>query len=667
MRLRPFSENCSEVLAVGVRFGKNINLLKSTRSMKRVLTFVSILITFLTGNSQTTKTGLFDQTSVKTSEIKTNTIHSDFGPAIINDSIFFSSYRDEVINKSDKKLIAKDFYDLYKAGIDDSGKVISERQAIDEIITRFHDGPVSWCPKTGELFVTQSNYVDPSIKYKPFRNEEIKLRIVVAKKLTDKWTVVEEFPYNNAEYSVGHPAISESGDTLLFTSDMPGGFGATDIYMSVRKSGKWSAPVNLGSQVNTSGKDEFPFITGNSYSERFLIFASTGHNSKGGFDLFYKSLNDPKGEVYQFPEPINSTSDDFAMNLPENVEFGYMTSNRPGTGNDDIYRLTFNKYLEYLQKILVLDAKTWMPIPGALVNFCNKKSEKSGSDGLTSFSFKKNSVCNITASAFGYKDNSKLITIASPKQGTVLRDTIFLSMIVNEKIVLKNIYYDFDKWDILPESAKELDLLVSLTKGNPEMKVELSSHTDARGSQLYNMKLSQLRAQAAVDYVVSKGIDKLKVKGTGYGESQLINKCSDGQECKSEQHRENRRTELLIPGFLKGEDVVQEIGDYSDGKPDHGPDYISYKEHGSIYERAANVGTIGSNTMEFNLILGSFKDTINAEKFIQQLKADGYQATILNDKEPVRVGNRFKYYSQAKKALEDLKSKSHIGWIIRVN
>jgi cell division septation protein DedD len=115
------------------------------------------------------------------------------------------------------------------------------------------------------------------------------------------------------------------------------------------------------------------------------------------------------------------------------------------------------------------------------------------------------------------------------------------------------------------------------------------------------------------------------------------------------------------------------LGDYSDGKPDHGPGYMSYKEHGSIYERAVtgvasvSSGVIGSNTMEFDLILGSFKDTVNAEKFIQKLKEDGYQATILNDKEPIRVGTKFKYYSQAKKALEELKIKSHIGWIIRVN
>jgi len=633
--------------------------------MKRTFIFVSILISYLIGNSQPSKKGLFDQSSAKVSEIMSNTIRSDFGPAVIGDSIYFSSFRDEVIEKSDKELKEKEFYDLYKAAIDVYGNVVSERQPLEEFITRFHDGPVSWCAKTGELFVTQSNYVNPLVKYQPFRSEEIKLRIVIAKKMKDKWIVVEEYPFNNTAYSVGHPAISTSGDTLVFTSDMPGGFGSTDLYLSTRKNGKWSTPVNMGSQVNTSGKDEFPFLTGNSFQPRFLIFASIGHNSMGGFDLFYKKLNDVNGEVFQFPTPINSTSDDFAMSLPEHVEYGYMTSNRPGTGNDDIYKVTFDKDIDYLQEVVVINSKTRKPIPGAMVNFCDKKSGMTGIDGKISLLFKKNSVCNTTATALGYKDNKLTISIGTPKAGAVLKDTISLDMIVNEKIVLKNIYYDFDRWDILPESAIELDRLVSFTKENPEMKVELGSHTDARGSQQYNLKLSELRAQAAVNYIVSKGIDKSNVKGIGYGESQLINLCTSAQPCTPAQHRENRRTELYIPGYLSSEPVKQEFGDYSDGKSDHGRNYSSYKQHGSIFSTIAS-GT-GADAGAYYLILGSFKDTINAGKFVQQLRADGFEATVLNDSEPVRVGNRYQFYGQAKRALDTLKSKSYIGWIIQGN
>lgn len=650
-----------------IHLGKNINILKSTEFMKQAFIFVTIMISFLTANSQSTENGLFDQSSVKMSEIKTNTARSDFGTAIIGDTIYFSSYRDELIKKSDKDLRNKEFYDIYKAGIDADGNVISNRKPVNEFYTGFHNGPVSWCPKTGELFVTQSNIKAPSTKYQPFKNEDYKLKIIIAKQIKGNWKEVEEFPYNNAEFSTAHPAINESGDTLLFASDMPGGFGAIDIYMSVRKSGKWDKPVNLGPNVNTSGIDEFPFITGDSYTGRFLIFASTGHNSIGGLDLFYTRLNDPKGEVHQFQAPINSISDDFAMNLPENGEFGFLTSNRTGTGNDDIYKLTFTKQIKNLHEILIMDAKSRKPIPGAVVNFCEKQQVETGVDGKTSAFFEKNSVCNITASAFGYKDNYKIIKTGFPKLRTTVQDTILLDMIVDEKITLKNIYYDFDRWDILPESAKTLDRLVSFTKENPEMKVELISHTDSRGSKQYNLKLSQLRAQSAVDYIVSKGIDKSKVKGIGYGESQLINHCSDGVECMPAEHRENRRTELFIPGFLKGEPVVQFKGDYSDGRPDHGSGYSSYKEHGAIFEKPADAGIRCENPLDFNLILGSFSNTINASKYIKQLKSEGYTAIILNDSEPFRVGNKFRYFSQAKKALDELQTKSYIGWIIQGN
>src|SRR5665647_238929 len=515
---------------------------------------------------QNKDTLIFDISTLKITEISTNSTHSDFGPALVHDSLYFTSFNDKLFEKSDDKLKKKEHYDLFKASVDKNGNVVGKRDPIAEFVTLYNDGPVSWCSKTGELFVTQ-NYADQSVKLKPFEKKINRLRIMIAKQVNGKWEQVADFPYNNAEYSVGHPAITESGDTLVFSSDKPGGFGETDLYYSVRKNGEWEMPVNLGSQINTSGKEEFPFITGSSYYGRFLIFASTGHNSRGGFDLFFKRMNDTKDEVHQFPDPINTANDDFAMNLPENEEFGYMTSNRPGTGSDDIYKLTFDKYLKYLQEVFVFDAKTMRPIVKAHVDFCQKDGGETDGEGKVSLLFEKNSVCNVTASAMGYKDNSKLIKIGKPFQGSVLKDTIFLEMLVNEKIVLRNIYYDFDRWNILPESANELDRLVSFMKENPDMKVELSAHTDERGTEKYNLKLSQLRAQAAVDYMILKGVDKMRITGKGYGESQLINKCNGA--CTPAQHRENRRTEIYIPGYLKGEPVRQEKGDYSDGKPDH--------------------------------------------------------------------------------------------------
>jgi len=539
--------------------------MKTSSSKYHIFLFILILFSSA-AYPQSKDNPIFDNSTLKISQISTNSIHSDFAPSLVHDSLYFTSFSENLFDKSDDKLKKKEHYALYKAAIDEHGAVISKRDPIEEFKTRYNDGPVSWCAKTGELFVTQ-NYADQSAKLKPFQTEINRLRIMVAKQINGKWEQVTDFPFNNPEYSVGHPAITESGDTLVFSSDKPGGFGETDLYYSIRKNGQWEAPVNLGSQINTSGKDEFPFITGSSFSGRYLIFASTGHNSKGGFDLFFKKLNDPKDEIHQFPEPINTANDDFAMNLPENVEFGYLTSNRPGTGSDDIYKLSFDKYISYLQEIFVMDVKTLKPLLKAHVDFCKKYSGETDGNGEVSYLIEKNSVCNVTASALGYKENSKIIHIGKPIQGSILKDTIYLEMIVNEKIVLRNIYYDYDKWNILPEAANELDRLVALMNESPEIKVELSAHTDERGTINYNLKLSHLRAKAAVDYVVSKGINQTRITGTGYGKSQLINKCNG--KCTPAQHRENRRTEIFIPGFLKGEPVPQKAGDFSDGKPDH--------------------------------------------------------------------------------------------------
>lgn len=644
---------------------KILNFIVARSGLKHLLVLVVVSGFCTSGYAQNTKEVLFDQSSVKITEISTNTKRSDFGPSIIGDSIYFSSFRDEVIGKSDQKFIAREFYDLYRAGIDDSGNVVGPRHAVDEFITRFHDGPVSWCAQTGELFITQSNFTDPQIRYNPFKNENIKLRIVIARHTGGKWNITEEFPYNNAAWSVGHPAINPTGDTLYFTSDMAGGFGETDIYRSVRKNNQWGTPVNLGAQVNTAGKDEFPFVTGNNFPERVLIFASTGHQSKGGFDLFYKRMSDLNPDISQFGEPINSTADDFGMTLPSKGDFGYLTSNRPGTGNDDIYKLTFDRGIEYLHEIFVRDAKSLNPIPGALINFCGKKSEFTGQNGLVSFPFLKNSTCDIQASALGYKDNHMVVTNGMPKAGSPRRDTISLDMNVNQKIVLKNIYYDFDKWDILPESARELDRLVAFTKENPEIKVELTSHTDERGSEKYNLKLSQLRAQAAVDYVVSKGIEKSTVTGKGMGETQLINKSSPGFGLTPVQHRENRRTEIFIPGLLSSEPVKQEAGDYLSGKPDHTSGYSSLKAHGSIYGKSLTAAPGSTTQKEYCLILGSFINKTYALKFYDVLKAAGLDAAMINDNDPFRVGIRYNSYTEAKKSLDYLSS-TYIGWIVEM-
>lgn len=524
--------------------------------------------------SQNNDNRIFDQSTVKISPISTNSVHSDFGPAIVQDSLYFTTFNDKLVEKSDNKLRKKEYYDLYKAIVDKQGNTISERIPINEFITHYNDGPVSWCAKTGELFITQ-NYEDQSAKLKPFQNEINHLRIMIAKQANGRWDQLVPFPFNNPDYSVGHPAITESGDTLLFSSDKPSGFGETDLYYSVRKDGKWETPVNLGPRINTAEKEEFSFVTDRNFYGRFLIFSSKGRSGDGGFDLYYTRFPSDYREIVHFDEPINSPADDFAMTIPPDASYGYLTSNRPGTGSDDIYKFSFigKQILKRFRELYVYDKESMRPIPGATVALCDKQTFVTDQTGKITTIPCLETTCQATASTMGYSDKIKVLSPCSASNTQMSRDTIWMDIAVNKKIILRNIYYDFDKWDILPESAAELDQLVSLMKENPGMKVELSSHTDSRGARIYNKKLSQRRADSASEYVVSHGVGRERIIAKGYGESQLLNKCADGVMCSPQDHRENRRTEIYIPGFLKGEPVKQEKGDFSNGKPDRAQNY----------------------------------------------------------------------------------------------
>lgn len=508
---------------------------------------------------------IFNDSITKISEIGTNSIHSDFGPTVIGDSLYFTTFNDRLIGKTDWLLRHKEFYDLYNVAIDKQGNVISDRKPIEEFITRFNDGPVAWCQKTGELFITQ-NYVDQSLKPKPFHNQINRLRILIAKQNNGKWESITEFPYNNPEFSVGHAAVTQSGDTLIFSCDKPGGFGETDLYSSVRKDGKWGLPVNLGSQINTSEKEEFAFLTDQNLNGQFLIFASKGRFGSGGFDLYYTRFPSDYKEIGHFESPINTKFDDFAMTIPPDAGFGYLTSNRPGTGNDDIYKFTFKRILHPQAKcrsLYVFDQSSSRPIPGVRIVSCDKQIYMTDDAGKIECIPCNGSDCMVTATTFGYPEKKKLLQACKMDNNGIVSDTIWMDILINQKIALRNIYYDFDKWDILPDAAAELDRLVSLMKENPEMKVELSSHTDVRGNELYNLKLSQRRARSAVDYIISKGIDRSRINGTGYGKTQLIHTNPNAHKLLPPQNRENRRTEIYIPGFLRGEPVKQEKGDYS--------------------------------------------------------------------------------------------------------
>lgn len=532
---------------------------------------IFLSVVSMTGYSQDSDLQhFFKDTTIRISEVGTNTIRSDFGPSVISGKLYFTSYSDKVLGKTDKKLRRQAFYDLYKAKIDSLGNTVSNREPVKEFVTQFHDGQVAWCEKTRELFVTQSENPGAKPFLQTWNADTVRLRIVIAKENDGKWESITEFPYNNPSYSVGHPAITRSGDTLVFTSNKPGGYGETDLYCAIRKNGEWDTPVNLGPSINTAGKEEFPFITVSDSSKSYLLFSSTGRPGFGGLDLYFAPFPVGSGSrVSHIAFPFNSASDDFAMVVPRNKDFGYLTSNRPGTGNDDIYKFNFIKPVtdSLMRELYVFNQKSQLPVSGAQVLYCNGKYHRTDHEGKTGrLSLIEN--CEVLASKTGYTDTKKLLTLSGIKPGEVIRDTVWLTPRTNKIITLSNIYYDLDKWDILPEAAHELDQLVSFMNENPSLTVELGSHTDSRASEEYNLLLSQRRAEAAVNYIISKGIAAARISHTGYGESRILNRCTEGVDCTPEEHRQNRRTEIFIPDYGKSGAVPQTEGDYSNKSAD---------------------------------------------------------------------------------------------------
>lgn len=483
--------------------------------------------------------------NLKVDKIDINTSQSDFGPAFVADELWFSAYTNEEIKKLSEGKDKKIYYNLFQTKTDSEGNIVGDKLDVFEKQSKgYHSGPVSYCAKTGELFVTLSNFENPEIRNKVYKKAEIRLKIVIAKQEDGEWKITGELPYNNPAYSVGHPTISTSGDTLYFTSDIPDkGFGGTDIYRAVRSNGVWGEMQNMGDQINTEKNEMFPFL----YKNKLLIFASNGRAESDDLNLYNVGLFGDKMTGVAELTDLNSDADDFGFVIHPKDKVGYFVSNREGgVGSDDIYKVLIEKIPQgkYELELIVKDRKTNEQIPNAKISFGDALLTISG--GVFNKVLEKDKTYTVKTNLEGYMNDSKTVSTVGKAFG-VIKETLWVEkVVVGQKFVMDNIYYDFDKWDILPESKIELDKLVKVMKDNPSWKVELGSHTDSRGSDAYNKKLSQKRSDSAVEYIVNKGIAQDRIIAKGYGETELINQCSNGVKCSDEEHRANRRTEFKV-------------------------------------------------------------------------------------------------------------------------
>jgi len=406
--------------------------------------------------------------------------------------------------------------------------------------------------------------------------------LYISKKTANTWSEPERLSISDSLAWDGSPSFSADERTLYFSSNRRGGKGGVDLYrVPIDNSGRFGRPINLGSTINTPGDELFPYVSANGK----LYFSSDGHPSIGGLDLFVASRNETEIVVEHLGVPINSIGDDFAISFSDSTQ-GYISSNRPGgKGDDDIYFFkstgsedrwwttapppvidTLNKKIvNYFVQVKVVDP-SGNPIDSVKINvrkngqtLSNEKTNKKGFIELIDLAendelvFKCDKEDFITVrSSFSMEGK----TIPESLLKKEMTDTTFQVMItmdrpeigkeISKLYEINSIYYDLDKAEIRPDAAEELDKIVQFLSDNAQMNLELGAHTDARASTGYNLKLSQRRAESAVNYIIRRGITKDRIKPKGYGESQLINECSDGVECPEEMHQQNRRTEFKI-------------------------------------------------------------------------------------------------------------------------
>lgn len=473
-----------------------------------------------------------------------NTQYSDFGAALYKNDIVFTSVK----KGSDVELYARTnqpFLDLFRAKLTANGSVQSEvKQFSKNLNVKYHDGTVTFSADELTMYFTRNN----STNGKLLKNKsgESNLKIFKAQFVNDEWTNITPLPFNNDNYSVGHPALSFDGKKLYFASDMPGGYGATDLYVvDILPNGTYSKPVNLGTTINTEGNELFPYLT-----KDYLYFSSNGHWGFGALDVFKINLKELNKAPINLGKPINSNFDDFAFIIDENNKQGFVSSNRTGgMGDDDIY---FLKAIDCYQSLVgtVRDLKTNLVIPNSSISIFNRSNSETlhlKTDDFGVFKMPKitcDTKFNITATKENYKSNEKNF---SSTNEFALEHQFEIKLIPEEIIVqVDNVYFDFDKSNIRKDAKIVLDNLVEFMNKYPNMIIEVKSFTDSRGSHTYNDKLSQRRAKSTIDYVLKKGINANRINGLGYGETVLVNNCVDKANCTEEEHQLNRRSEIVV-------------------------------------------------------------------------------------------------------------------------
>ncbi|HMC97156.1 MAG TPA: OmpA family protein, partial [Flavobacteriales bacterium] len=423
---------------------------------------------------------------------------SVFSATPLGNTIVFAGEKSPTL-RNENPWTGQAFLDLFSSTPATAGTWSTPAPIPGSVNGRFHEGPAAFSADGNVMYFTRSDYY--KFRLNKDGNAVSHLKLFRAQRdANGVWGDIRQFAYNGDEYSTGHAALSADGSKLFLISDRPGGFGGTDLYQCTRLDSTWSEPVNLGPTVNTPGNEMFPTLAGDT-----LYFASNGHPTLGGLDVFFSVPDDGN---WSAPEnlnyPINTPFDDFAFVLLPGGESGFLSSNRNGT--DRVFSFIVNDPTLALKGVF-LDDEGYMPMIDVEVKLLDMETGDemgtlTGPEGSYYFPLKKNTDYRVSGTKDGVFTESRDLSTGGQHLSRTWSEDFFLKRVVIDKPVLvENIYYDYDRWDIRPEAAIELDKLARLFTDNPDLSFELGSHTDSRATDLYNLVLSEARANSAVDYL----------------------------------------------------------------------------------------------------------------------------------------------------------------------
>jgi outer membrane protein OmpA-like peptidoglycan-associated protein len=479
-----------------------------------------------------------------------NTSTGDFGMNFYGEKVVFASFRNSenpIYNWNQKP-----YLDLYEARVTINNELKEIIRFSDSINSKTHESNPAFTSDGKVMYFSRTN--DKRVLINEVEIAVVKL--YKAELIDGKWTNVTALPFTNDNYSTQHPILDKEEKRLYFSSDMPGTLGSFDIYyVDITKDG-FGEPINMGATINTKHREQFPFID----SEQTLYFASDGHQGLGGLDIFMSKMY---SGIYSKPlnlgETINTGMDDFSYVLKENEDTGYLSSNRDV--GDNLYSFTRKENpRRFIVTGDVRDKNSKNLLPGTTVTLFDDQGIMVGQmvvgeDAEYVFNTEPNKTYKIEAYRDFYiptiedlvtNDDGKIefnieLEIESyddAEEIVVTKEDGYIY------IELENIYFDFNKWDIKPQAANTLDVLVGLLKKYDRMEIQLGAHTDNRASYEYNMRLSRNRAASTLEYLVENGINRTRLRSKGYGEEQPLVKC--GENCTEEEHSINRRCEFLI-------------------------------------------------------------------------------------------------------------------------